>query len=89
MVVSGLPNITPIFMRSWLMNIIMQLDLLRLPLSLRRAWLMRRACSPTWLSPMSPSSSALGTRAATESMTTQWIVPERTSMSAISRACSP
>ena len=50
---------------------------------------MRRAWRPTWLSPISPSISALGTRAATESMTTMSIAPERISMSMISRACSP
>ena len=48
-----------------------------------------RACRPTWLSPISPSSSARGTRAATESMTRMSSAPERISMSAISRACSP
>ena len=35
--------------------------LLITPVSLRRAWLIRRACRPTWLSPISPSISALGT----------------------------
>ena len=50
---------------------------------------MRRAWRPTWLSPISPSISALGTRAATESTTTMSIAPERISMSMISRACSP
>ena len=59
------------------------------PVSLRSAWLMRRACRPTWLSPMSPSISALGTSAATESTTTMSTALERTSMSAISSACSP
>src|SRR2546425_7928520 len=39
------------------------------PVSLRRACDIRRACNPTCESPISPSSSALGTRAATESMT--------------------
>ena len=39
------------------------------PVSLRSAWLIRRACRPTWLSPISPSISARGTSAATESMT--------------------
>ena len=59
------------------------------PVILRRAWLMRRACRPTWESPISPSISALGTSAATESMTMMSIPPERISISAISRACSP
>ena len=44
---------------------------------------------PTWESPISPSISALGTSAATESTTTMSSAPERISMSVISRACSP
>ena len=48
-----------------------------------------RAWSPTWESPISPSISARGTRAATESITTTSSAPDRTSMSAISRPCSP
>ncbi len=59
------------------------------PVSLRSAWLIRRACRPTWVSPISPSISARGTSAATESITTTSTAPERTSTSAISRACSP
>ena len=46
-VVSGEPNITPIFSRSWLMKMAMVSDLLRLAVSLRSAWLMSRACRPT------------------------------------------
>ena len=60
-----------------------------LPVSLRSAWLMRRACRPGSWSPISPSISAFGTSAATESMTIRSTDPERTSMSAISSACSP
>ena len=44
---------------------------------------MSRACRPTWESPISPSSSARGVSAATESMTTTSTAPERTIMSAI------
>ena len=40
-------------------------------------------------SPISPSISALGTNAATESTTSKSIALELTSVSAISRACSP
>ena len=58
------------------------------PVILRSAWLINRACRPTWLSPISPSISARGTSAATESMTMMSSAPERMSMSAISRACS-
>ena len=61
----------------------------RLLVSLRRAWLMSRACRPMWLSPISPSISAWGTRAATESTTMTSSAPERTSFSVISSACSP
>ena len=88
-VVSGLPNITPIFMRIWLMKMTRQLVCLMAPVSLRIAWLSRRACRPTWESPISPSISALGVRAATESTTSTSTAPERTSISATSSACSP
>ncbi len=71
------------------MKIIVVPELLIAPVSLRRAWLISRACNPTWESPISPSISARGTRAATESMTMMSSAPERISMSAISRACSP
>ncbi len=89
MVVSGLPNITPIFMRIWLMKITIVFDREIEPVSLRRAWLIRRACMPGSDSPISPSSSALGVSAATESITRMSIAPDRTSVSAISSACSP
>ncbi|CUI65931.1 Uncharacterised protein [Achromobacter xylosoxidans] len=88
-VVSGLPNITPIFMRIWLMKMTMQLVFLMVAVSLRSAWLIRRACRPGSESPISPSISALGTSAATESTTIRSTEPERTSASVISRACSP
>jgi hypothetical protein len=55
---------TPIFMRIWLMKITRCWTEIE-PVSLRSAWLIRRACRPTWLSPISPSSSARGTSAAT------------------------
>src|SRR5260221_12868791 len=50
---------------------------------------MSRACKPMCDSPMSPSISALGTSAATESITTMSTAPERTRISQISSACSP
>ena len=71
------------------MNTIEVPDLATIAVNLRRAWDIKRACRPTWESPISPSSSARGTRAATESMTTTSIEFERTNISAISRACSP
>jgi hypothetical protein len=39
-----------------------QLERLMLPVSLRSAWDIRRACRPTCMSPISPSISALGQR---------------------------
>ena len=80
---------TPIFMRIWLMNITIVFERLMLPVSLRNACDIKRACRPICGSPISPSISALGVSAATESTTTTSTEPERTSMSAISSACSP
>ncbi len=80
---------TPIFMRIWLMKITIVRDLEIEAVSLRSAWLISRACRPGRESPISPSSSALGVSAATESMTSTSTAPERTSVSAISSACSP
>ena len=60
-----------------------------MPVSLRSACDISRACKPIWASPISPSSSARGTSAATESMTITSIAPDRTSTSAISSPCSP
>src|SRR2546430_5759053 len=76
-------------MRIWLMKTTMVFERLMLPVSLRSACDMRRACSPTCISPISPSISARGVRAATESTTTMSTAFERTSMSVISSACSP
>ncbi len=59
------------------------------PVSLRSACDMRRACRPGSESPISPSISARGTRAATLSMTMTSTALERTSASQISSACSP
>src|SRR3989442_7801450 len=59
------------------------------PASLRSAWLISRACRPGSESPMSPSISAFGTRAATESITTTSTAPDRTRISVISSPCSP
>src|SRR5256886_3826305 len=80
---------TPIFSRNWLMNTTAVRDRLIAPASLRSAWLISRACSPGSESPMSPSISALGTSAATESTTTTSTAPERTRISVISSPCSP
>ncbi|MCY1489596.1 hypothetical protein D9M68_233250 [compost metagenome] len=71
------------------MKITRQLAFLILPVTLRSAWDIRRACRPTWESPISPSISAFGTSAATESTMITSTALERTSMSVISSACSP
>ena len=76
-------------MRIWLMKMTSVLERLMLAVSLRSACDIRRACRPICGSPISPSISALGVSAATESITTTSTEPERTSMSAISSACSP
>src|SRR2546426_4768753 len=64
-------------------------DLARIAVSLRNAWLMRRACMPIVAIPISPSSSALGTSAATESMTITSSALERASVSQMVNASSP
>ena len=66
-----------------------QPDLPMLPVILRIAWLISRAWLPTARSPISPSISARGVRAATESITTMSTAAERTNWSTISRAISP
>src|SRR5437879_13531549 len=53
---------TPIFMRIWLMKMTMVFERLMLPVSLRSAWDMRRACKPTCISPISPLIAAGGDR---------------------------
>src|SRR3569623_1408011 len=76
-------------MRIWLMQITRVLERLMLAVSLRSACDISRACRPTCESPISPSISALGVSAATESTTTTSTAPARTSISVISSACSP
>ena len=71
------------------MKMTLVLDLEMIAVSFLRAWLMRRAWRPMWESPISPSISALGTSAATESMTMMSTAPDLTRASAISRASSP
>ena len=80
---------TPIFSRSWFVKSAIVSVRFSVPASLRSAWLIRRAWRPTWLSPISPSISAFGVSAATESTATTSSAPERISSSAISSACSP
>src|SRR6267378_2598268 len=66
-------------MRIWLMKITVALLRLTTAVSLRKACDMSRACRPMCESPISPSISALGTSAATESITTRSTAPERSS----------
>ena len=80
---------TPIFSRSWLMKISVVFDFDTTPVSLRSACDIRRACRPICASPISPSISAFGTSAATESTTTTSTPPDRIRTSTISSACSP
>ena len=63
--------------------------LLILAVSLRKACDISRACNPIFDSPISPSISAFGVSAATESITTISMALERIRWSAISSACSP
>ena len=71
------------------MKMTMVLLRLILAVNLRKACDIKRACNPICGSPISPSISARGVSAATESTTMISTEPERTSMSAISSACSP
>ena len=68
------------------MKTTMVCDLEIAAVSLRNAWDISRACSPICGSPISPSSSARGTSAATESTTSTSIAAVRTSVSAISKS---
>ena len=63
--------------------------LLIVPVNFLRAWDIKRACNPGNESPISPSISARGVKAATESITTRSTDPDFTNASTISSACSP
>ncbi len=80
---------TPIFSRIWLMKMTEPPERAMAAVSFRSACDIRRAWRPGKESPMSPSSSARGTSAATESITMASTALERTRVSAISSACSP
>ena len=71
------------------MKITKQLVVLMLAVNLRNAWDIKRACKPICESPISPSISAFGVNAATESTIITSTAPERTNASQISNACSP
>ena len=74
--VSGLPNMTPIFSRIWLIKIRQVLDFETIPVSLRMACDISLACTPMCESPISPSSSDFGTSAATESTISTSMEPD-------------
>ena len=71
------------------MKIIIQFVFEIEPVNFLKAWLINLACNPGKLSPISPSSSAFGVNAATESITITSTAADLISVSAISRACSP
>ena len=74
----GIAEHNAVFSRIWLMKIKQVFDCATIAVSLRSACDIKRACKPGSESPISPSSSALGTRAATESTTITWTPLERT-----------
>ena len=71
------------------MNTITVFVLLIAPANFLKAWDINLACKPMCESPISPSISAFGTNAATESTTIISNAPLLTNASAISSACSP
>jgi hypothetical protein len=77
------------FGKGAVMKMTMVFERLMFAVSFRSACDMSLAWRPICGSPISPSISAFGTSAATESTTTMSTAFERTSMSAISSACSP
>ncbi len=72
-----------------MIKITVQFVLEIVPVSLRNACDIKRAWRPILESPISPSISDFGVKAATESITTISIAPELIKLSAISNACSP
>jgi hypothetical protein len=80
------PGAAPTLCRIWLMKMMVQPMRAALPAILRSAALMRRACAPTMMAPMSPSSSDRGVRAATLSTAMTSAAPERASSSVTCRA---
>jgi hypothetical protein len=88
-VVSGLPNITPIFIRIWLMKITMQFDREIDEVSLRIAWLISRAWTPTEAVAHVAFELGLGGQRGDRVDDDHRTAPERTSVSVISSACSP
>ena len=88
-VVSGFPNIIQIFILIWLMKMHIVPVFARTEVSFLSPCDIILAWSPIYESPISPSTSALGTSAATESITIIFTAQVFASSSAICSACSP
>ena len=88
-VVSGLPNITPIFSRIWFVKMQTHFVLLTTDVRRRMAWDMSLAWLPMVMSPIWPSSSAFVISAATESSTITSIELDRIKVSMMLSASSP
>ena len=88
-VVSGLPNITPIFILIWFMNIHIVPVLAKTHVNFLSHCDIILACNHIYESHISHSTSALGTNAATESITISLTAQDFASSSAICSACSP
>ena len=71
------------------MKITIVFDFATEPVIFLSAWLINLDCKPTWWSPISPSNSAFGVKAATESTTSTETEPDLIKVSVISKACSP
>ena len=80
---------TPIFSRIWFVKMHTHFVLLTTAVRRRMAWDISRAWLPMVMSPIWPSSSALVTRAATESRTMTSMLLERMSVSMMLSASSP
>src|SRR5947208_7056137 len=80
---------TPIFSRIWFVKMQVVRAFEMSEVNLRNAALMSRACAPTVVSPISPSSSARVTSAATDSTTMTSSEFERINVSQMRSASSP
>ena len=87
--VSGLPYMTPIFSRSWLMKMAMVLDLASVAGELAQSLAHEAGLEAHVGVAHLAFDLGRGVSAATESTTTTSRAPERISMSVISSACSP
>ena len=88
-VVSGFPNITQIFILIWLINTQIVHVFARTQVNFLNPWDIILACNHMYVSHISHSTSAFGTKAATESITMIFTAHVFANSSAIWRACSP